>query len=316
MTRYLLASHGTFASAAKEALQMIAGEREEVRAVGLSPEDGPEQLAAALQQATADLGEDERLIVFTDLKGGSPHNAAVREFGQRPATTIISGLSLPMLLDSVLSKRDDPQRIAATGRASITVAGTEVGEKATEAAPEAPQPARAAAPAKPGVPKDVVHVRVDARGIHGQVATTWLPQLDVDRVIVIDAKAVKSDMQKMALRTAAPEQVKLSVLSPEYASARLADPDAYPGERILVLLLDPTTLDALAESGTTFPQVNLGNMPARAGAERLTRTVYLTEADKAALRRAKESGTTVTAQMVPTDPVVTLGDQLRAKNTD
>ncbi len=309
MTRYVLASHGTLAIAAKEALQMIVGEREEVRAVGLSPEDGPDELSAALQGAVEGLGEDERLIVFTDLKGGSPHNASMREFGQRPHTTIISGLSLPMVLDTVLSKREDAQKIAATGRKSITVSGTDVGE--TDAAPAAAAPAapaQPATPAKPGVPKDVVHVRVDARGIHGQVATTWLPQLNVDRVMVIDPKAVKSDMQKMALRTAAPEQVKLSVLSPEYASQRLADPNAYPGERILVLLLDPTTLDALAEHGTTFPHVNLGNMPARAGAERLTRTVYLTQADRAALRRAKDSGTKVTAQMVPSDAAVTLGD--------
>lgn len=49
MTRYVLASHGTLAIAAKEALQMIVGEREEVRAVGLSPEDGPDELSAALQ---------------------------------------------------------------------------------------------------------------------------------------------------------------------------------------------------------------------------------------------------------------------------
>ena len=56
MTRYVLASHGTLAIAAKEALQMIVGEREEVRAVGLSPEDGPDELSAALQGAELRLG--------------------------------------------------------------------------------------------------------------------------------------------------------------------------------------------------------------------------------------------------------------------
>ena len=172
MTRYVLASHGTLAIAAKEALQMIVGEREEVRAVGLSPEDGPDELSAALQGAVEGLGEDERLIVFTDLKGGSPHNASMREFGQRPHTTIISGLSLPMVLDTVLSKREDAQKIAATGRKSITVSGTDVGE--TDGAPAAAAPAapaQPATPAKPGVPKDVVHVRVDARASTGR----WPP---------------------------------------------------------------------------------------------------------------------------------------------
>lgn len=307
MTQYLIASHGGLAPAAKQALEMIAGERPDVAAVGLLPEEGPEQFQAKLSEATAGAGTDELLIVFTDLRGGSPHNAVVTVLGERENTLIVSGFNLPMMLDTVLSMQENPAEIAAAGQTAITTAGT-----LADAAPQAtePKPAAPAPSAPSGSPKEVVHVRLDARGIHGQVATTLLPQLKADRVIVIDAKAVRSDMQKMALRTALADNIKLSVLSPKRAAERLADPAAYPGERILVLLLDPLTLNALSDEGKVFEQVNLGNLPARPGATQLRKTVYLTDEDRAALKAAKEAGTTITAQMVPADPLVDVGDQL------
>lgn len=216
MTKYLIASHGGLAKAAHEALQMIAGQRPDVRAVGLTPDQGPEQLQANLRAALTDLEPEELLVAFTDLRGGSPHNTVVAEFGTRPNTTVISGFNLPMMLDAVLSSQEVPAKIAKAGQGAIAIAGTVDSGEEAPAAGAAPAAAAPAAPASAssGAPKEIAHVRLDARGIHGQVATAWLPHLKVNRVMVIDEKAVHSDMQKMALRTALPETFKLSVLSP------------------------------------------------------------------------------------------------------
>ncbi len=76
---------------------------------------------------------------------------------------------------------------------------------------------------------DIKNVRVDSRGIHGQVATTWIPLFDINRIIVIDDDSVKDTTQKMALKLARPEGTKLSILSSDKAYIRLTDPLAYSG---------------------------------------------------------------------------------------
>lgn len=77
-----------------------------------------------------------------------------------------------------------------------------------------------------------------------------------------------------------------------------------------MLLLDTVTLDALANEGRVFEHVNLGNLPARPGAQQLRNTVYLTDEDRASLQRAIGGGTRLTAQMVPSDAEVNVGDQI------
>lgn len=43
---------------------------------------------------------------------------------------------------------------------------------------------------------NIVGARIDGRLVHGQVANLWTPKLQVDRIIVVDEEAAKSDIQK------------------------------------------------------------------------------------------------------------------------
>lgn len=148
---------------------------------------------------------------------------------------------------------------------------------------------------------EIKNVRIDARGIHGQVATSWTRYLGINRIMVIDDNTVKNDMQKMALKMACPAGVKLSILSCEKAVSRLTDPNAYVNDSLMIILINVETLAKLKELGYCFNEVNIGNLPSRPNTEEIRKTVYLTDEEKKIILNVGESGTHFIAQMVPKD---------------
>ena len=151
---------------------------------------------------------------------------------------------------------------------------------------------------------EIKNVRIDARGIHGQVATAWVPHLGVNRIIVIDDVTVKDDMQKMALKMAKPNNVKLSILSTEKAKQRLNEVGAYKDEKILIILQRIDTLKALMNLGHIFSEVNVGNVPARPSSKAYQKTIHLLAEEVEILKALIDNGTLFTAQMVPNESKV------------
>lgn len=152
---------------------------------------------------------------------------------------------------------------------------------------------------------EIVNIRIDERLIHGQVATAWTQYLKPNRIMVIDAAAVKDDVQKMALKMACPGGVKLSVLSPGKAAENLAS-GKYEGERIFIVVKNPASLREIYEKGFMFSAVNVGNMSVRGECKNIRKTVNVNADDVANFRFLGEHGVKVSAQMVPNDPAVDL----------
>lgn len=148
---------------------------------------------------------------------------------------------------------------------------------------------------------EIKNVRIDARGIHGQVATAWSRYLNINRIMVIDDNTVKNDMQKMALKMACPAGIKLSVLSCEKAVSRLTDPEAYNGEALMIILINVETLAVLKNSGYQFDEVNIGNLPSRPNTKEIRKTIYITEEEKRTILNIGAAGTHFIAQMVPNE---------------
>ena len=119
MRGYLLISHGTYATALKSSLAMITGELDSVFAVGLEPSDGPETFGAKLDAQLANITAYDKIIVFTDLLGGSPGNAAVTKFMTDPRVHIVAGMNFPMLLNTVLSEDISIDAVVQSGKDGI-----------------------------------------------------------------------------------------------------------------------------------------------------------------------------------------------------
>ncbi len=168
-------------------------------------------------------------------------------------------------------------------------------------------------PSGKGKPFEIKNVRVDARGIHGQVATAWVPHLQVNRILVIDSIAVKDDVQKMALKMAKPNSVKLSILTPEKAVERLNNKESYPDEKLLIIIQRIETLRQLANLNYQFETVNMGNVPNRPDTSSYQKTVHLTLEEVNIIKDLIQKGTQFTAQMVPNDNRVDFNEIINKK---
>ena len=106
MRKFLIATHGAFAQGIKSSLDIITGETENLFLIGayldqqISVED---ELIPVLKG----LAEDDELIIFTDLLGGSVNNIMIRE-ALRPNVHLVSGFNLPLLIEVILADSDTP----------------------------------------------------------------------------------------------------------------------------------------------------------------------------------------------------------------
>lgn len=106
MRKFLIASHGTFASGIKSSLDIIIGSMENVFLIEAYTGENKsieDDLAEVLKQVS---NEDE-LIVFTDLMGGSVTNQ-VLQYALKENVFIVTGFNLPLLLDILLSDPETP----------------------------------------------------------------------------------------------------------------------------------------------------------------------------------------------------------------
>jgi mannose PTS system EIIAB component len=146
----------------------------------------------------------------------------------------------------------------------------------------------------------IVHIRVDDRLIHGQVATRWATGLKVNRIMVIDDKVAGNELEKSVLRMAAPSGVNTSILDVEKAVNNIKNGN-YQGQRVLVVIKTPEVAVQLLNAGLNLKQVNIGNLSNRPNTVQIKKSVSLSDSERKAVDLLIEKGVEVTAQMVPDD---------------
>lgn len=126
----VLVAHGPLASGLRDAIEMIAGPQERMEVVQLLPEDDVEQVSNRLELALGKLGvvQDGEAVIFADLFGAAPANAAASLLRHRPNIEIVAGMNLPMLLETLLARegvsaRELAQSAVAAGRESVRDVG-------------------------------------------------------------------------------------------------------------------------------------------------------------------------------------------------
>ncbi|WP_315073591.1 PTS sugar transporter subunit IIB [uncultured Clostridium sp.] len=307
MKGILFVGHGDLPHAIKKSVEMIIGENEDLFSVSLSLEDGKDEFMAKLNSIEPKLAKYDKIIVFSDLIGGSPNNGTLEKFINDSRVEIISGMNLPMVLTTALSE-DNIAKIIQEGRNGINSVKNPIENITQESKSKNDVQPKTKIDGRPYVIKNV---RVDSRGIHGQVATAWVPHLDVDRIIVIDDIAIKDETQKIALKMAKPNSVKLSILSTSKAKERLEDKNSYLDEDILVIIQRIETLKKLSDIGYKFDQVNLGNVPNRPGTKSYGKTIHLTIEEVEIIKKLIDGGTNFTAQMVPNNSKIDFNEIIK-----
>lgn len=96
--KLIIAAHGQLAQEVVNSANMVFGGIENTAAITFVPGENADDLKQKYQEH---MTEGEDVLFLVDLFGGSPYNAAFQIAAQSENADVISGLSLPILLDVV-----------------------------------------------------------------------------------------------------------------------------------------------------------------------------------------------------------------------
>ncbi|WP_010238501.1 PTS sugar transporter subunit IIB [Clostridium arbusti] len=164
----------------------------------------------------------------------------------------------------------------------------------------------------------IVALRVDDRLIHGQVALAWSKELRIKGIIVANDAAAQDEMQKMTLKMAVPDSIKLLIKSVDDAIGVANNPKV---AKMRILLLTRNIKDALKirENTENIEYVNIGNVGRFDGIDAsektmVSPTVMLTKDEIDSLKKLIEIDSSTSLQAVPSDERKPMKDIVQKMN--
>lgn len=152
----------------------------------------------------------------------------------------------------------------------------------------------------------IIFARVDDRLIHGQIVQAWLPELDIDEVVIPCPAERKSRVNTNLLRLSLPFEYELTVLEP----ARCVGYMSASKKRILLLMGSLQDLKPLLEDGLQIKSLNIGGMHFKEGAQKLAENVFLDAQDKLTLQILNDLGIDIETRAVPSSKSVSIKETL------
>lgn len=322
MTGIILASHGGLAEGVKQSAGMVFGPQEDLVAVTLLPEDGPDSFRAKLLAAVDTLSNKEEVVFLVDLLGGTPFNqssAILAEHEDKWA--IVTGLSLPMVISALGERMGDEnipahelaKNIIAPSREAVTVM-----PESLEPAPAVPEAAAAPQPAG-AIPEGTVlgdgHIkyvlaRIDSRLLHGQVATSWTKATNPDRIIVVSDAVCKDELRKNLITKAAPVGVKAHVVPLKKIIEVEKDP-RFGATKAMLLFENPEDALTVIKAGVSIKKLNLGSMAHSVGKVLVSNTVSMGKEDLETFKELKKMGIEFDVRKVPSASPDNLDDMMK-----
>ena len=146
--------------------------------------------------------------------------------------------------------------------------------------------------------KKIALIRVDDRLMHGQVVVSWIPYLKVDEMLIIDDEYATDEFMTLLVKGAAPDSIKLSILSLNQASEYLNEDDE--GTRILILIRNIGYIKKLLELNVNINKINLGNLGSNSERKKIYNSVYLSDSELSMLKEISKQ-CQVEIKMLPGD---------------
>ncbi|MBS6034133.1 MULTISPECIES: PTS mannose transporter subunit IIAB [Pantoea] len=315
----VIGTHGWAAEQLLKTAEMLLGEQENVGWIDFVPGENAETLIEKYQARLAELDTAQGVLFLVDTWGGSPFNAASRIVVDKPDYDVVAGVNIPMLVETLMARDDNPgfdELIAVaveTGREGVKAL------KAKEAAPvAAAKPVAAPAqPAKPMAPGDHMKIglaRIDDRLIHGQVATRWTKETNVQRIIVVSDEVANDHVRKTLLTQVAPPGVTAHVVDVD-KMVRVWNNPKYGQDRVMLLFTNPTDVLRVVEQGVDIKTVNIGGMAFRQGKTQVNNAVSVDEKDIAAFRKLNERNIELEVRKVSSDQKLKMMDLIAKVNS-
>ncbi len=152
-------------------------------------------------------------------------------------------------------------------------------------------------------------VDIDDRLIHGQIATTWIPEYGIEQVIIVDDKVASDPVQRSVAGLAVP-QIKVSVFGVDKFIDVLKKTQIK--RDTLVLFTNPVDAERLRDNGLPFDYLNVSGMRFNPTRTQLHKNMSITADERAALERLIDAGVEVWMQPTCRDPKVAVSELLAA----
>lgn len=104
MTNILIVTHGTLANALVQTSELIVGSSSNIYTHSLNLGDDPEEFSNSVGKSIEELSENDNLLIFTDLFGGTPSNSVMTKLFKLNFPNNIAnftGVNLPLLLEAI-----------------------------------------------------------------------------------------------------------------------------------------------------------------------------------------------------------------------
>ncbi|KZR35314.1 MULTISPECIES: PTS mannose transporter subunit IIAB [Enterobacter] len=308
----VIGTHGWAAEQLLKTAEMLLGEQENVGWIDFVPGENAETLIEKYTAQLEKLDTSKGVLFLVDTWGGSPFNAASRIVVDKEHYEVVAGVNIPMLVETLMARDDNP------GFDELVALAVETGRegvKALKAQPvvkpaSAPAAPKAAAPAKPMGPNDYMVIglaRIDDRLIHGQVATRWTKETNVQRIIVVSDEVAADTVRKTLLTQVAPPGVTAHVVDVA-KMIRVYNNPKYAGERVMLLFTNPTDVERLVEGGVKITSVNIGGMAFRQGKTQVNNAISVDAKDIEAFNKLNARGIELEARKVSTDQKLKMMD--------
>ncbi len=314
----VIGTHGWAAEQLLKTAEMLLGEQDNVGWIDFVPGENAETLIEKYQARLAELDTTQGVLFLVDTWGGSPFNAASRIVVDKPQYEVIAGVNIPMLVETLMARDDNP------GFDELVAVAVETGREGVKAlkakeeapAPAAVKPAAAVQPAKPMAPGDHMKIgltRIDDRLIHGQVATRWTKETNVQRIIVVSDEVANDHVRKTLLTQVAPPGVTAHVVDVD-KMVRVWNNPKYGQDRVMLLFTNPTDVLRVVEQGVDIKTVNIGGMAFRQGKTQVNNAVSVDEKDIAAFRKLNERNVELEVRKVSSDQKLKMMDLIAKVN--
>lgn len=103
MIGILIATHANFGQGIINAVELIAGKQENVKAVGLNHGDGIEVFEQKIADSLKVLDQGAGVIVLCDFLGGSPANVVLNCLKKRKVPCL-TGANMPMAIEAFMGR--------------------------------------------------------------------------------------------------------------------------------------------------------------------------------------------------------------------
>ncbi|MCT8608054.1 PTS mannose transporter subunit IIAB [Glaesserella parasuis] len=319
----IIATHGVAAEQLLKTTEMLIGEQSDVATIDFVPGENAETIMGKYQEKLAnELAHCDQVLFLVDTWGGSPFNAANRVSEGKDNMDIVTGVNVPMLVETFMARDDGPslaelvEVALETGRLGVRALRYQEKEEAP-----AVQPAPAAqAPVQPQVAQVnqegnlvIGLARIDDRLIHGQVATRWTKESRVSRIVVVNDDVAKDSVRSTMLKSVAPPGVMAHVV-PVDKMIRVYNNPEYANERMMLLFTNPTDVVRLMEAGVEFKSINIGGMAYKDGKKMITSAVAVDDKDIEAFKALDAKGIELDVRKVSNDSRQYMMDLLKKNN--